>query len=68
MSSPLGISSELHHKITFPSQDVKSLNLTPNPLFGKDQTSSIVSAFNDKVQVAPFICPITQKEMNGHSR
>ena len=54
----------------FELQDVTTLNLTPNPAFStKDISNSIiVSATAEKPLVAQFICPVTQKEMNGKSR
>ncbi|KAJ3373460.1 hypothetical protein HDU91_000075 [Kappamyces sp. JEL0680] len=49
-------------------KDVVSLNLTLNPLAGKETSSAIQSAFQDKVLPAQFICPVTLKEMNGNSK
>ncbi|KAJ3057211.1 hypothetical protein HK097_010571 [Rhizophlyctis rosea] len=51
-------------------KDVTTLNFTPNPTFTtKDIPNSIiVSATAEKPLVAQFICPVTQKEMNGKSR
>ncbi|TDL22311.1 DUF602-domain-containing protein [Rickenella mellea] len=40
-------------------KDIKSLKLTPNPIF-VPQTSTDIT-----VGAAPFICPLTLKEMNG---
>ncbi|RKO87380.1 Rtf2 RING-finger-domain-containing protein, partial [Blyttiomyces helicus] len=50
-------------------KDVTILNLTPNPLATQASTSSIiVSTISDKPNVAAFVCPITQREMNGKAR
>lgn len=47
-------------------KDLITLNLTPNPLVGVEQQAAIYSQFQDKVEVSPFVCPVTQREMNGH--
>lgn len=49
-------------------KDVTVLKLTDNPLAGIDQQSSIQSAFHEMVEASKFICPVSMKEMNGHSR
>ncbi|KAJ3045363.1 hypothetical protein HDV00_010233 [Rhizophlyctis rosea] len=51
-------------------KDVTTLNLTPNPAFSSKDTltSIIVSTTQEKRLVAQYICPVTQKEMNGKSR
>ncbi|KAI8902564.1 Rtf2 RING-finger-domain-containing protein, partial [Globomyces pollinis-pini] len=50
------------------TKDIKNLTVTPNPLANTVQKSNILSHYADSLDIPAFICPITQKEMNGHSR
>lgn len=49
-------------------KDVVNLKVEANPSFLVTKQSSILSSYNDSETKYPFICPITQKEMNGHSK
>jgi hypothetical protein len=49
-------------------KDVVVLNLTVNPLAGKEVASAIQSAFQERTEASLFICPVTLKEMNGNSK
>ncbi|KAJ2911131.1 Replication termination factor 2 [Coemansia aciculifera] len=46
-------------------KDVKTLNVMPNPAFSKAENAKGLSF--DEQPTAPFVCPITMKEMNGNS-
>ncbi|KAJ2627172.1 Replication termination factor 2 [Coemansia sp. RSA 1290] len=47
-------------------KDVKTLNLRPNPEFSKSDSKKSAMLTYDEQPSAPFICPITRKEMNGN--
>ncbi|KAJ2384706.1 Replication termination factor 2 [Coemansia sp. RSA 2559] len=47
------------------SKDIKTLNAKENPAFKKGKTSTAILSFDQQL-VAPFVCPVTLKEMNGN--
>jgi hypothetical protein len=49
-------------------KDIVTLNLELNPQGTKPVKSIVANDFQDNQTVFPFICPITKKEMNGHSK
>ncbi|KAJ1668757.1 Replication termination factor 2 [Coemansia sp. RSA 1813] len=46
-------------------RDIKTLNVKENPAFKVNKKSTAILAFDQQV-VAPFVCPVTLKEMNGN--
>lgn len=49
-------------------KDVVNLKLELNPQSAKPAKSVVANDFQENQIVFPFICPITKKEMNGHSK
>ncbi|KAI8835749.1 Rtf2 RING-finger-domain-containing protein [Chytridium lagenaria] len=52
------------------ASDVITLNLTPNPALNQVETVSAIqgTTVSEKTRHAPWVCPITQKEMTGKNR
>ncbi|KAJ2548633.1 Replication termination factor 2 [Coemansia sp. RSA 1933] len=47
-------------------KDIKTLNAKENSAFGKNKRSTAILSFDQQL-VAPFVCPVTLKEMNGNA-
>ncbi|KAI8855205.1 Rtf2 RING-finger-domain-containing protein [Chytridium lagenaria] len=52
------------------ASDVITLNLTPNPALNQVEAASAIqgTTVSEKMKHAPWVCPITQKEMTGKNR